>query len=388
MEGRVLNHQTRDHVLTPRFQLPNINQNRIIGRLNNSKRTTRHVEAHDTRTRILSGSARAFVSPRKGIANRGSTWDEVARNLEKEGGNPVTIFYPLHDDRYEANTLTSTERTELAKSCAWESIIIEPHNDSSETQVFRFFMPSGEEVSFCGHAAIGASAFVSNKKSMLNVDNFMSANINAAMVALPFITADNSQYNSRVYGNRVELIMNVQHKELDCAKMQDTSSVEEILNQLGLHSNDLLTNSELPTFINSSVARPKTLIPIKSVDRLNDASPPKDSRKFRDICDSINSTGVYLYAKHNNPESSFECRQFPRASGYSEDPATGIAAGALAASLYKKGIIRDCYSIDQGVAMGRPSNIEVKIESYNDFDVKLSYTGLVVFDSISHVLRV
>ena len=154
-----------------------------------------------THGRILSVSARAFVSPRKGIANRGSTWDEVARNLEKEGGNPVTIFYPLHDDRYEANTLTSTERTELAKSCAWESIIIEPHNDSSETQVFRFFMPSGEEVSFCGHAAIGASAFVSNKKSMLNVDNFMSANINAAMVALPFITADNSQYNSRVYGN-------------------------------------------------------------------------------------------------------------------------------------------------------------------------------------------
>eukprot|EP00956_Cyclotella_meneghiniana_P041719 scaffold236806_cov119-Cyclotella_meneghiniana.AAC.2 len=333
--------------------------------------------------RILSVSARAFVSPRKGIANRGITWDEVARSLEKEGGNPVTIFYPFHADTSEAKALRLTERTALAKSCAWESIIIEPHNDSSETQVFRFFMPSGEEVSFCGHAAIGASAFVANKQSMLNVDNFMSANIDAEMVTLPFVTADSSHYNSRIYGNQVELIMNVQHEELDCAKIHNAPSVDDILNQLGLNSNDLLTNPKWPTYINASVARPKTLIPIKSVDRLNDASPPKDSHTFRDICDSIDSTGVYLYAKNSISESSFECRQFPRASGYSEDPATGIAAGALAASLYKMGIARDCYTIYQGIAMGRPSNIMVKIESYNDVNVKLSYTGLVVLDSVS-----
>jgi len=57
----------------------------------------------------------------------------------------------------------------------------------------------------------------------------------------------------------------------------------------------------------------------------------------------INSTGIYLYSTatirdddndvntDNKSEIAFECRQFPKSSGYSEDPATCIAAGALGA---------------------------------------------------------
>ena len=54
---------------------------------------------------------------------------------------------------------------------------------------------------------------------------------------------------------------------------------------------------------------------------------------------------------------SYECRQFPRSSGYPEDPATGIAASALAATLRfgpddnKKSTIVN-YDIYQGTAMG------------------------------------
>ena len=74
---------------------------------------------------------------------------------------------------------------------------------------------------------------------------------------------------------------------------------------------------------------------------------------FAEACAAMDdSTGVYLYApkpslpssdtnitkSNNNGDRrsrhlSFECRQFPRSSGYAEDPATGIAAAALAASL-------------------------------------------------------
>jgi PhzF family phenazine biosynthesis protein len=332
---------------------------------------------------MLSLSARAFVSSLKGNVNRGATWEEIGRGLEKEGGNPVTIFYPLHGDAKSPGALSSSERSTLAKSCNWESIIIEPHG---ETHTFHFYMPSGEEVSFCGHAAIGASAFVANKYTLMNnIDCFLSAQVDTTNFLVSFGTAGNSRHDSIVRGNEVELVMNVHHEESNCKQLQNAPSLDEILSELGLDTSDLLIEHNMPTYINSSVARPKTLIPIKSVDRLHAAIPPKDPNKFCNLCDTINSTGIYLYSKcQSETNNAYESRQFPRASGYSEDPATGIAAGALASSLYSRDIRGDCYSINQGTAMGRPSNITVKIENYHTKNnVKLSYTGLVMFDSIS-----
>ena len=66
----------------------------------------------------------------------------------------------------------------------------------------------------------------------------------------------------------------------------------------------------------------------------------------------LTSTGIYLNPRSRNV-GEFQCRQFPRASGYPEDPATGIAANALAASLKKSGRSNyQSYKKVQGVAMG------------------------------------
>jgi hypothetical protein len=75
--------------------------------------------------------ARVFISPR-----------------DERGGNPVTIFH------LSAPT-TADERTKLALSCSWESIIIDDNYSSTDAvrdilPTFHFYMPSGEEVSFCG----------------------------------------------------------------------------------------------------------------------------------------------------------------------------------------------------------------------------------------------
>ncbi|MEZ5715940.1 MAG: PhzF family phenazine biosynthesis protein [Paracoccaceae bacterium] len=57
----------------------------------------------------------------------------------------------------------------------------------------------------------------------------------------------------------------------------------------------------------------------------------------------------------------WHARQFPRASGYPEDAATGIAAAALAYGLLHSGrIAADTpLRIRQGEAMGSPSEIGV-----------------------------
>ena len=178
-------------------------------------------------------------------------------------------------------------------------------------------------------------------------------------------------------------------------------------------------NDNLMTRRNASVARPKTLVPLDSIEAVHRAMPPplfptsttsttrstsyNPSTNFADACTAMDdSTGVYVYAPHppsppptrststdSNSRLSFECRQFPRSSGYPEDPATGIAAAALAASLRFGGgregggessnsnsssgnetvtptsLDNDndndnvTFDIYQGTAMGRPSLIQV-----------------------------
>ena len=81
--------------------------------------------------------------------------------LGGEGGNPVTIFASQH-------TLPGSVQRSLAKTCQWESVILTTNDDvsfnitagsssssSSALPSMTFYMPSGEEVSFCAHAAIG-----------------------------------------------------------------------------------------------------------------------------------------------------------------------------------------------------------------------------------------
>jgi PhzF family phenazine biosynthesis protein len=117
---------------------------------------------------------------------------------------------------------------------------------------------------------------------------------------------------------------------------------------------------------NASVARPKTLVALASAAAVHGARAPDGG--FAAACDAMDgSTGVYLHAPREDGASgarSYECRQFPRASGYPEDPATGIAAAALAASLRfgsddDDGAPSVHYDMYQGTAMGRPSLIQV-----------------------------
>jgi len=96
------------------------------------------------------------------------------------------------------------------------------------------------------------------------------------------------------------------------------------------------------------------------------------------LCDSIQSTGLYSYSILRDV---IECRQFPQYSGYPEDPATGIAAAALACHLQTRSC--DFY---QGTAMGRRSKISIAIPEKVEFNTGITTlicSGLVQVESES-----
>ena len=54
-----------------------------------------------------------------------------------QGGNPVTIFAA-------PTRLAGNRQAELAQGCEWESVMVD-----TSTRTLQFYMPTGEQVSFC-----------------------------------------------------------------------------------------------------------------------------------------------------------------------------------------------------------------------------------------------
>jgi PhzF family phenazine biosynthesis protein len=109
-----------------------------------------------------------------------------------------------------------------------------------------------------------------------------------------------------------------------------------------------------------SVARPKLIVPLRDAGAVHGARP--DFPALWDLCRQLATTGAYIFAPHpDGDRQHVVARQFPVDAGFPEDPATGVAAAALAA--YLADGLRPAQPawtrivIDQGDAMGQPSSL-------------------------------
>ncbi|MEO6700689.1 MAG: PhzF family phenazine biosynthesis isomerase, partial [Jatrophihabitantaceae bacterium] len=112
-----------------------------------------------------------------------------------------------------------------------------------------------------------------------------------------------------------------------------------------------------------SVSRPKLIVPLDRAGDLHRAVP--DLPELWRLCRAYKCTGAYLFAPHpDGRPDHVVARQFPVDAGFAEDPATGVAAGALAAYLADLAGHREPgwlqVDIDQGQAMGRPSRLRAR----------------------------
>jgi len=293
-------------------------------------------------------------------------------SISSLGGNPLTIF--LCDN---SATTNDEAHSNLAKTCPWESVMIQNINHAFVHPEIAFYLPSGQSISYCAHAAMGAVAYIAQSK-----------NISCGQIEYKCcsggIDDDNNQQIQIAFvdSNTVTLITKKQLIE----ESVDEAIVKKLIDLVGLSKSNIITSADVPSILNASVSRSKTLVMIENSYILHAATGPSDAILFRDLCDSIQSTGLYLYSsvdtssKQINDDVNvvstlcYECRQFPRSSGYPEDPATGIAAMALACSLSKRGF-GSTFEFYQGTAMGRRSKIVVK-----DDGESIHCSGLVLFE--------
>jgi PhzF family phenazine biosynthesis protein len=243
------------------------------------------------------------------------------------GGNPAPIVI-------DANGMSSNAMREFAARHGHESAFVLPGQDGCDFR-FRFFVPK-HEMEMCGHATVGAT-WLLNRLGLLPERTIS-------------ITTLSGPVQARISAGRASVSQPRGHSRI----VDDT---RQVLDVVGLRPSDLM---DFP-ILNAATSRIKTLIPVRTLRTLNSLQP--DTTRVSAVCDAIGSTGLYPFAVIDGSGGIFAARQFPRASGYPEDAATGIAATALAWSARTQGLTSaNVMIVRQGEAMGRPSEITVTLD--------------------------
>lgn len=252
------------------------------------------------------------------------------------GGNPCPVVA-------DAVGLAPAAMQDIARRHGHESGFILPAEDDAHDFRFRFFVPN-HEMEMCAHATIGA-LWVLAKHGTLPASPVRIATASGSVTGF-VSTAENGTVSVAIT------------QPAGRAMPLSSEQAGDVLSALGVGREDL---TGLPLH-NAVTSRVKTLVPMRDPERLH--ALVADPAAVEAVCRRIGSTGLYPYAVVDGGARVFEARQFPRASSYPEDAATGIAAAALAFGLLRdRALAADDRPIRvyQGRAMGRLSEITVRL---------------------------
>ncbi len=123
------------------------------------------------------------------------------------------------------------------------------------------------------------------------------------------------------------------------------------------------------------------LVPARNPGAVDAAQP--DTAGLRSLLAEVGAEGCYLYTTAVDPGSGTDAyaRFFNPTVGIAEDPATGTAAGPLAALLVRDGLAqpRSPITVEQGTKLGRASLIGLQVDGPA---VTISGTGIVVAEGV------
>lgn len=271
------------------------------------------------------------------------------------GGNPCPIVTGASD-------LTDKQMQAISAYFKVETgFILSPTNPSANVRL-KFFVPH-YEMEMCVHATIGAITVLLEQKKIKSSP----------------ITVETALGNIQVHhianGAQVKvLVEQFLPRFLEINPLQ-----QEVCQALRLSEVDL--NIRVGPIQSVSTSRAKLIIPVKNYRILDSLQP--NFKLLWTICEKYQTTGFYPFTIH--PRSSnmdVETRHFPNNVGYNEDPATGVAAGALGAYLMKyQGLPHQpngiySYQIGQGYAMGKPSIIQSEIHMKSNKIIQIRVGGL------------
>jgi trans-2,3-dihydro-3-hydroxyanthranilate isomerase len=276
---------------------------------------------------------------------------------QRFGGNPLAVFP-------KADGLTDGEMQAIAAEFNLsETAFVFPPADPQHHARVRIFTPKSE-LPFAGHPNVGTGFVLARMED--NPPEHYTFEEQAGLVRV-HILRDEAR---AICGARVAA---PQALSLDIAV-----PTELVARCASLTETDISTELHYPVV--ASVGTPFVIAEVASVEALARARP--DLGAFREgaaeISELAERFNLHLYARCGDDFLHLRQRMFAPLLGVLEDPATGSASAALAAlltSLAPGENVDLHYEIEQGIEMGRPSQIIASARKTGEGPVTATVAG-------------
>ena len=258
-------------------------------------------------------------------------------------GNPVAVVHDAQDVTDE----------EMARFARWtnlsETTYLLPATDPAADYRLRIWTPD-RELPFAGHPTVGTAvllALLDNADRPGTVAFALKEQVGVVSCAVEILPEGRGRARFRL--PRLPEVWGAGKDRAECASA------------LGLQPEAIGFERHVPSRHSAGVAF--DLIPVASLDALARSKPRLDV--FARVFGDSDHPAAYVYTRHPGPgPRRFRARMFGPGLGVAEDPATGAAAAALAGALMQCEPLGEGVHdvlIEQGVEMGRPSDIALKL---------------------------
>ncbi len=257
------------------------------------------------------------------------------------GGNQLATFW----DAASNSSLDSESMQGIALEMHFsETTFISPPELMECAVKVRIFTPA-RELPFAGHPTLG-TAYVLRYKQLIE-SNMKEAKLELGIGAIPieFLSDD--------------VVRMSQPRPFFLQELGDRKTIAELL---GLVKSDVATDFPIQYV---STGSHKLVVPITSLAAVQRAQP--NSQGILQEFEGLPSCNVLIFCIDTvNEDSDVHARFFAPEVGVTEDPATGSAAGPLAAYLEHYDVLSgkpngDPIIIEQGYEMRRPSQLIAEV---------------------------
>jgi trans-2,3-dihydro-3-hydroxyanthranilate isomerase len=206
----------------------------------------------------------------------------------------------------------------------------------------RIFTP-GEEVPFAGHPTLG-TAYVIQHELLAGPVERITLNLKAGEIPVTFGEVLWMRQLPPAFGATVDSASLARALNLETADLDDHYPVQEV-----------------------STGLPALIVPLRDLDALRRCKV--DWERYTELAGPGKNLYVFCPEPHEDGPGDLSARMFANDLGVPEDPATGSAAGCLAAYLLEHSYLgTDSVDVrvEQGYEIGRPSLLYLRAASEAD----------------------
>jgi trans-2,3-dihydro-3-hydroxyanthranilate isomerase len=258
----------------------------------------------------------------------------------------------------DARGLTTTEMQTLTREMNFsESTFVFPAETPDTAARVRIFTPA-IEMPMAGHPTVGTAWWLAQSGALTGASAYLGLNIGPVKIDL-----------ERDADGRLRFVW-MTHRLPEFGPVRHDREV--VAAALGVAVDDLRVDLPLQEV---STGVPFLYVPFTSLDGLGRARVNQSA--LAALWPDRDPRMVYLFTEHGD---GLRARMFaPHVADIPEDPATGAAAGPMAAYAVHYGLKPDgTFIIDQGVEMGRPSRIHVSARRSGGAFVEVKIGGQAV----------